>query len=158
LTSTAIIRAVGAQFDVYQRADATSITVIEGVVRFASMRELEASSDPARPSSDLSDSARVPDAAAASSAAPLSADQPARIAHDSVSTSQDANAPDVIAWRDRLLVFHGESLSQVADEFNRYNKGQIRILDPEVGQRLMSGTFSVDRPQMLARFPCYCLN
>jgi len=153
LTSTAIVRAVGTQFDVYQRPDATTITVIEGVVRFASMRELEASRGSARTSSDLKgDSSPVSDAATALTAAPLSAGQQARIVHDAVSTSREANAPDVIAWRDRLLVFHGESLAEVAIEFNRYNKAQIRILDPEVGQRRMSGTYSVDRPQILALY------
>jgi transmembrane sensor len=154
LTSTAIVRAVGTQFDVYQRPNATTITVIEGVVRFASMRELEASSGSPQPSYDSKGGSRPreSDAAAALTAAPLSAGQQARIVRDVVSTSKNTNAPDVIAWRDRLLVFRGESLAEVADEFNRYNTAQIRILDPDVGQRRMSGTYSVDRPQILALY------
>lgn len=151
-TPTAIVRAVGTQFDVYQRPNATTtITVLEGVVRFASMHvdansgTTQLSSDPNRESHP-----KESDAAAALTAAPLAAGEQAHIVHDKVSTTNDANAPDVIAWRDRLLVFRGRALTEVADEFNRYNTVQIRILDPEIGRIPMSGTFSVDRPQILA--------
>jgi transmembrane sensor len=154
LTPTAIVRAVGTQFDVYQRPNATTtITVLEGVVRFASMRELSGVSGSTESTSNSKDERRSRESdAAAQTAAPLAAGQQAHIVREAVSTTNDANAPDEIAWRDRLLVFRGRSLTEVANEFNRYNRTQIRILDPEVGQRRMSGTYSVDRPQILALY------
>jgi transmembrane sensor len=155
LTPTAVVRAVGTQFDVYQGPNATTtITVLEGVVSFASAREFAAIGGPTEPSSDPKAESRPRDSdpTAAQTAAPLAAGQQAHIGRDEVSTTNDANAPDEIAWRDRLLVFHGRSLTEVADEFNRYNRTQIRILDAGVGQRRMSGTYSVDRPQILALY------
>jgi transmembrane sensor len=154
VTPTAIVRAVGTQFDVYQRPNATTtITVLEGVVRFASMRELVGIAGSAEPTPSSKDHRRSRELeATAQTAAPLAAGQQALVAREKVSTSNDANAPDEIAWRDRLLVFRGRSLSEVADEFNRYNTAQIRILDPEVGELRMSGTYSVDRPQVLALY------
>jgi transmembrane sensor len=154
LTPTAIVRAVGTQFDVYERPNATTtITVLEGVVRFASRRDIAGIAGSTSPSSDLKDDSRPRESdPTAQTAAPLAAGQQAHIVREKVSTSNDANAPDEIAWRDRLLVFRGRPLSEVADEFNRYNKVQIRILDPEVGRIPMSGTYSVDRPQILALY------
>jgi transmembrane sensor len=155
LTPTAVVRAVGTQFDVYQHANATTtITVLEGVVRFASMRDFAGIGGPTEPTSDSKDQSRPRESAAAATgtAAPLGPGQQAHIVRDQVTTSNDANAPDEIAWRDRLLVFRGKPLSEVADEFNRYNTAQIRILDSDVGQLRMSGTYSVDRPQILALF------
>jgi transmembrane sensor len=154
LTPTAIVRAIGTQFDVYQRPNATTtITVLEGVVRFASMRDFASiGGSTERTSNSNDESRRRESASAAQTAAPLAAGQQAHIVREKVSTSNDANAPDEIAWRDRLLVFHGRSLTEVADEFNRYNTVQIRILDSDVGQLRMSGTYSVDRPQILALY------
>jgi transmembrane sensor len=154
LTPTAVVRAVGTQFDVYQRPNATTtITVLEGVVRFASMLELASTRGSAERTWISKNEGRswVSDATA-QTAVPLAAGQQAHIVREKVSTSNDANAPDEIAWRDRLLVFRGRPLSEVADEFNRYNTAQILILDSEVGQLRMSGTYSVDRPQILALY------
>jgi ferric-dicitrate binding protein FerR (iron transport regulator) len=49
-------------------------------------------------------------------------------------------------------VFRDAPLADVAREFNRYNSMQTQIEDADIGARLMNGTYSVDRPQILARY------
>ena len=82
----------------------------------------------------------------------MSAGQQAVIDNSRVIRTDNANAPDAVAWKDRILVFHSRPLSEVAEEFNRYNTRHIIIRDEEVGRRAMSGTYSVDRPQVLVLY------
>jgi transmembrane sensor len=149
ITPSATVRAIGTQFDVYDRTDqSTTVTVIEGTVRLA-----------AEPQADTSVRSEVP---VNSQTAPvdksngdaisLTAGQQAVIENKRISKSNDANAPDVIAWKDRLLVFHAKALADVAAEFNRYNTRKIVIRDDVIGSRPMSGTYSIDRPQILVMY------
>jgi len=52
-----------------------------------------------------------------------------------------AAVEDKLAWRDGRLVFDGTSLTEVADDFNRYNRQQLLISDPSVAAIRISGTF-----------------
>ena len=63
-----------------------------------------------------------------------------------------ADVSDAVAWRERNLVFEGTPLSEVAQEYNRYNSAQIRIEAPDLAQRQLSGTYSVDRPDLLVQY------
>jgi transmembrane sensor len=60
-----------------------------------------------------------------------------------------ANVDEAIAWRERRLVFKETPLAQVVEQFNRYNKSQLRIEGDALGWKLLTGTFSVDHPQSL---------
>jgi transmembrane sensor len=51
----------------------------------------------------------------------------------------------VTAWRQGLLIFHNERLSQVIDEVNRYRPGRIILANGELGHRLVNGVFHLDR-------------
>lgn len=51
----------------------------------------------------------------------------------------------VTAWRQGLLIFHNERLSQVIDEVNRYRPGRIILANGELGRRLVNGVFHLDR-------------
>jgi transmembrane sensor len=62
------------------------------------------------------------------------------------------DAQTVLAWRDGKLVFDGDSLGKVVDEFNRYNLTPIVIADPAVAERRVSGVFSVHDPESLMQF------
>lgn len=57
-----------------------------------------------------------------------------------------------IAWRQRKLDFRSASLSSVVEEFNRFNRVQILIDDPQIAQRELNGVFNVDEPQALLDF------
>jgi transmembrane sensor len=60
--------------------------------------------------------------------------------------------PDVgnaIAWRSRRLVFRDTPLAEVAAEFNRYNKTQIRVEGFSARDKQLTAIFSADHPQSL---------
>jgi len=48
---------------------------------------------------------------------------------------------DDLGWRRGVLTFHEETLSEAAEEFNRYNRKKIVIADPRVGKLIIYGTF-----------------
>lgn len=51
-----------------------------------------------------------------------------------------------LSWIEGLLVFQGETLAQVADEFNRYNRKQLVIADPAIASRRIGGAFQATDP------------
>ena len=46
-----------------------------------------------------------------------------------------------LAWDQGHLVFSGETLGVVAEELNRYNTLQIRVMDPAAASLTIAGTF-----------------
>lgn len=54
------------------------------------------------------------------------------------------------AWQHGLLIVRDRPLASVVEEVNRYRPGRIIITDAALGQRLMSGTFHLER---LDNFP-----
>lgn len=154
VTPTAHVRAVGTRFDVYQHAvrrddqDSTTVSVLEGVVQVVMGRTNDV---------PAAEKAEESDAAAGSQ---LKTTQPARlgageqinISPAGVHRKAKADVSDAVAWRERNLVFEGTPLSEVAQEYNRYNSAQIRIEAPDLAQRQLSGTYSVDRPDLLVQY------
>lgn len=122
---TAAIQAIGTQFNVYRQAGRTTVSVIEGAVQVSGTesRVLKAGEQAA-----LSTDGRV-----AISAAP--------------------DIGKAVAWRERRLVFRGESLETVAAEVNRYNSTlKISIDDETARRRQMIGVFAADDPESLVQF------
>jgi transmembrane sensor len=62
------------------------------------------------------------------------------------------NIAGATAWRDREIVFESATLSDVAEEFNRYNQRQLVIEDPALYGFHISGVFSSTDPDSLIRF------
>jgi transmembrane sensor len=52
-----------------------------------------------------------------------------------------------LAWRRGQLIFRQERLSDVVNKLNRYRSGRIVIVNPWIGNMLVSGTFNIDSPQ-----------
>lgn len=46
-----------------------------------------------------------------------------------------------LAWHDGMLLFNGQSLADVAAQFNRYNERKLVIADPAVGRVRIGGYF-----------------
>ena len=46
-----------------------------------------------------------------------------------------------LAWHEGMLLFNGQSLADVAAQFNRYNERQLVIADPAVGRVRIGGYF-----------------
>jgi len=132
-TPSAVVQAVGTQFNVYARPDGTTtVAVLEGRVQV---------------SADGT-------AAAKRSAAPaaLAAGEEARIeATGNVERRANANVADAVAWQQRKLVFKRTALEDIVMEFNRYNKSlQIRLDGVEPGSLRFTGAFDADDPLSLA--------
>jgi len=58
---------------------------------------------------------------------------------------------DALSWRRGLLVFNHTSLADAALEFNRYNREEIVIADPTVGQLVFDGSLPANNPEELAQ-------
>jgi transmembrane sensor len=124
-TDSATIQAIGTQFNVYRRVNGTRVSVVEGIVQVS------------RPA-----------------AAPvrLEAGAEADIAADRVTRTAKPDVDRAVAWRARRLVFHSDRLEDVAREFNRYNRDQIRLDGVGVADRRISGVFDADDTQPLIEF------
>ncbi|MBL8270909.1 FecR family protein [Steroidobacter sp.] len=126
ITDYAVVQAIGTEFNVYRREGMTTVAVVGGVVRITPTK---------------------------GTAQTLAAGQVADIRNDG---SVVRHPPDEVArqtaWRQRKLDFRGASLSDVAAEFNRFNRVQIQIGDPEIAQRELNGVFNADEPQALLNF------
>jgi transmembrane sensor len=127
ISDTAVVRALGTQFNVYRRAGKTLVTVLEGRVAVSPPkinRPVELSAGHVAESS----TARVAVRTAA------------------------INPNPATAWRQRRLIFKNESLSAVIEEFNRYNRQQLMIEDPELASERISAVFDANDPRALVRF------
>ena len=51
-----------------------------------------------------------------------------------------------LTWLNGLLSFHGDTLGDAVSEFNRYNRKQIEISDPEISKRQVGGVFQATDP------------
>jgi transmembrane sensor len=121
-----VFQAVGTQFNVYRRANTTTISVVEGVVQIQ------------------------PEAPAT---ARLAAGEQADVTDNgSIEKHKVSDLEQVTAWRQRRLVFRGELLADVAREFNRYNQLRIEIESPEIRTKRLTGVFNADDPQSLVLF------
>jgi transmembrane sensor len=69
-----------------------------------------------------------------------------------VTRSSPELVAQVGAWRERRLVFRGDSLDRVADEFNRYNALVIRIEGDGIRNKHLTGVFDADDPESLVLF------
>jgi transmembrane sensor len=128
----ATVRAVGTQFDVDMRPTRTTVTVTEGRVAV-----LFAAGDPDR-------------------RAPMPT---LGVADQLVITSAGALVPrhgiDVAAalsWTQHRLIFQHRSVEEVAEEFNRYNRGGIRIASPELRSQEITGAFASNDPASFLEF------
>jgi transmembrane sensor len=51
-----------------------------------------------------------------------------------------------LSWTAGLLSFRGETLSEVTDEFNRYNRKHLVVTDPLIADRRIGGAFQATDP------------
>ncbi len=145
-----VLRAVGTQFNVYMRPTGTTVTVVEG--RVAVVPEAEAVSSIEAPSA-LPANASGPQIAAPKDALILA------VADRLVITNSQAGVPQHISnvaaatsWTQRQFVFDKRPLSEVADEFNRYNRDRIVIDSDELRGQEVSGVFQSNDPASFLSF------
>jgi len=151
------VRAVGTQFDVYQKYSGTIVTVVEG--RVAILREGATPSDASEGSASGSATPNLlapPVIDASNKVLPdvvyLSAGEQLTVTPKTEQKTAHPNVASATAWTQRQLVFDSASLSDVAEEFNRYNERHLVIQDPALYDFHISGVFSSTDPTSLIRF------
>jgi transmembrane sensor len=129
----ASVRVVGTSFNIRDRIDAVDVTVVEGAVQVTANEAIAENQH-----STAAEVTRV------------SAGENARVASGKVVTSPVIDVAETLSWRERRLVFHEATLEDMAREFNRYNKAQIKIVGSAASRiPFKTATFSADRPQSL---------
>jgi transmembrane sensor len=70
---------------------------------------------------------------------------------DSFEVSYQSDARSNLAWREGMIVFEGESLTDVVRELNRYTPLKFRLMDPQLKSISVGGFFKTgDLDQLLA--------
>lgn len=146
------VRAVGTQFDVYRKTLGTVVTVVEGSVAVsppatalrstAANRQAQASSVAATDAT-AKDSDRV---------LLLKADEQVTVAPNTSPHIARGAASMAVAWTRRKIVFSGASLTEVAEEFNRYSARRLIVENPGEYDFRVSGVFSSADVTSIVRF------
>lgn len=123
------VRAVGTEFDVYKKRTETVVTVVEGRVE-------------TYPGSD----------GAGTAAILLSAGEQLTVLPHTVTKPTLADTVAATAWVQKRLIFEETPLSEVAEEFNRYNRRPLAIDDPGLQTLKISGVYSSIDPASLINF------
>ena len=150
-TPFAVVRAVGTEFNVYNRTNSTQISVIEGKVRVGT-----AGSSTQEPGISLglaqSDDVHSSSASATQNVIPLAAGQQVTVSSIAEPKPTPTNVSTTTAWIQRRIVLDNDSVRTAVEEFNRYNRVQIHVQDEELADLRISGVFDVDDPQALIKY------
>lgn len=130
-TPTATVRALGTQFNVYQR-QATVVSVLEGRVQLTT--------HPSRGGEQLRAAAQD-----------LGAGEEAQVSNGRIKRRAHPDVAKAVAWRERRLYFDAMPLEEIVREFNRYG-GPMRLKIDGIppGSHRFGGTFNADDPAALA--------
>jgi transmembrane sensor len=137
------VKAVGTEFDVYEKRSGTVVTVVEGEV--AVLAPVTGDAQPPGQGS------AVPNEIAIATIS-VSAGEQLTVTPSVARKSEHPNLAAATAWTERRIVFESATLSEVAEEFNRYNQRQLVIEDPSLYDFHISGVFSSTDPDSLIRF------
>jgi transmembrane sensor len=174
------VLAVGTEFDVYKHHGGTTVTVVEGrVAVFPTMpaaagegpdltpalsealqrKAPESSPRAPRLKSDTQGQGSAEIAGLPGSvgvAAPkgeifLGAGEQLTVSSASTERAAHADVAAATAWIQKQIVFNNTPLSDVVDEFNRYNTRQLIVTDPRISDTKISGEFSSTNPDSLLK-------
>jgi transmembrane sensor len=161
------VRAVGTAFAVEQGTDAVVVTVAEGKVAVLPAGAPEGAKAVAAGAGTADSSAAAqPGFAQASRPVPRTAGgghAPAEIlltANEQVTVAGSGTAAPVrevdssraLAWAEGRLVFENESVARAVEQFNRYNRIQLTVNDPDLAHRSISGVFNAADPESFVAF------
>src|ERR1700733_14057751 len=151
-----LVRAVGTEFDVYAKRDSTIVTVVEGRVAILTDHPI-ALPIPGVPSAAVDtphrSNVQFPSIAPGKIGNILVASgEQLTVSPQEIQKDEHPNIANATAWTQRQLVFESASLSDVADEFNRYNDKQLIVDDARLDTFHVSGVFSSTDPASLIRF------
>ncbi|MEJ2415789.1 MAG: FecR domain-containing protein [Exilibacterium sp.] len=151
-TDNALIKAVGTAFNVYHpRNGDTIVTVVEGTVNVAaSLPEQDPHQENSEEYENLKQVKTMP---AKEYAMAVGGQVTIKSAGEIIAGEVSKNDLAVVtAWRQRRLVFKSHTLSEVAEEFNRYNRQEIIVDSKFAGRQEITGIFEADKPNSLIKF------
>jgi transmembrane sensor len=128
----AVVQALGTEFNVHDRGNSVRVSVVVGVVEVSAWVESGSDAPIAR--------------------AILRAGEEADVIGDEIVESTQPTIKRTLAWHQRRLDFRGERLDEVAREFNRYNRVQVRVEGDTIAQKSINGVFDASNPETLLRF------
>jgi transmembrane sensor len=134
-TDSAIVQAIGTQFDVREIEGRTQVAVIEGVVQVSVLSPKE-----------VKLALPAPQQLRAGQVVALSSPT------GDIAPLPTTEVKDVTAWQQRRLVFRKDQLADIAAEFNRYGRAKLRVEGDELRARRFSGTFDADDPALMLSF------
>lgn len=163
------VLAVGTEFDVNKHLSGTTVTVVEGrVAVFSSLQSsgsgpllpgqspgdkpsTKAPGSPRPATTARSDTPQKNDESTARGEVFLAAGDQLTMSGMSITTASNADVGAATAWTQKQIVFNSTPLSDVVDEFNRYNRRQLLITDPKIANTKISGQFSSSNPDSLLK-------
>lgn len=135
-TKNAQVRAVGTVFNVRASAQSTQVAVLEGQV-------VVTLAGPTGSTSELDGNA--PDIR-------LTAGERAAVTSGGIEANTGPSIESVAAWPQRRLVFRGETLGTIVNEFNRYRAQPLVLDDAQLAQLDISGAFDLNDPESLVAY------
>ncbi len=137
-TRFATVRAVGTEFNIYNRDGGTQIAVIEGKVH---VEAIPVQGTAATTPSDLHTSQ-----ANGSAIVALAAGQQITVSAAGPRQLLSATTSATTAWIQRRIVLDNDRIDTAVAEFNRYNKKQMRVQSADLAELRISGTFDATMP------------
>lgn len=125
-----VITVLGTKFSVRRDGEKITVAVLEGRVRVDEMANGRVSRSATITDGDMAFTNEASTLVAVRS--------PERVATE-------------LSWRDGMLVFDQSTLTEAASEFNRYNKTQLIIGDPETARIRIGGTFQASNVDAFVR-------
>jgi len=148
----ASVRAIGTVFDVYRKPAAAIVTVVEGTVIVeeddAATRKVGAQVHP--PSSHASGTLHEPQLDP--SGIRVSAGKQLIVAKGAEAEPVAVNPAIATSWTQRQLIFEFAPLSDVAEEFNRYNTRKLVVESERLRALKISAIFRSTDPGSLVRY------
>jgi transmembrane sensor len=138
----ALLSDVGTQFNVDMRSNGTTVTVVEGRVAVDSGSPRESAGAQAAHSGPGTLEALILEAKDRVVITPAGPGAP----------QHGVNVAPTVAWTQRQLMFERRPLSEVAEEFNRYNRDRIDIGSAELGRQEVTGVFEANDPASFVAF------
>lgn len=125
------VEAVGTRFSVYRRTEDTLVAVVEGRVAI----DWRPVSQGIRPAESV-----VP----VEQSFELDAGQQVALGGVQPFAPMPVDPEKATAWTKQRVVFENEPLETVVAEFNRYNRTNLRLGDPVLAKRRITGSFDVN--------------
>ena len=147
-----VVKAIGTAFSVHYSGDTVEVLVTEGAVSLAARRGVAANGT----TNGLASEDLLGELGEGQSV--TFEPRLAQSIEGSIRTWQGQALKQKLAWRDGLMLFSGQPLSEVVKEMNRYSTLTIKIVDPSIETLSVGGQFRVDETEAMLKNLSLSLN